>query len=174
MRVLRLPSIDDVDHRRRLAGHRELTHQRDERDRLELVDVHGRPRASSANSTLVTSLIAASRQRSGSMLDPLEPVMRRVLEEWPEIKAPRVTEILREDYGYAGSVDLVRKRLAALRPRVGAGGAADGLSAGAGAAGRLGRDADAAADRGARAAGLRVDLLVAVLGRLDGALHAST
>ena len=51
------------------------------------------------------------------MLDPLEPVMRRLIEEWPEIKAPRVTEILRDDYGYGGSVDLVRKRLAALRPR---------------------------------------------------------
>ena len=51
------------------------------------------------------------------MLDPLEPVLRRLLEEWPQIKAPRVTEILRDDYGYAGSVDLVRKRLAALRPR---------------------------------------------------------
>jgi transposase len=28
-----------------------------------------------------------------------------------------VTEILREDFGYTGSVDLVRKRLAVLRPR---------------------------------------------------------
>jgi hypothetical protein len=27
-----------------------------------------------------------------------EPVLRRLLEEWPEIKAPRVTEILRADY----------------------------------------------------------------------------
>jgi hypothetical protein len=45
-----------------------------------------------------------------SMLDPLEPVVRRLLEEWPEIKAPRVTEILRADYGYKGSVDLVKKR----------------------------------------------------------------
>jgi transposase len=51
------------------------------------------------------------------MLDPLEPVIRRLLLEWPEIKAPRVTEILREDYGYAGSVDLVKRRLARLRPR---------------------------------------------------------
>jgi transposase len=50
------------------------------------------------------------------MLDPLEPVIRRLIEGWPEIKAPRVTEVLRDDYGYAGSVDLVRKRLAALRP----------------------------------------------------------
>jgi transposase len=57
-----------------------------------------------------------SRAPSGSMLDPLEQVLRRLLEEWPEIKAPRVTEILREDYGYGGSVDLVRKRLATLRP----------------------------------------------------------
>jgi len=43
--------------------------------------------------------------------------MRRLLADWPDIKAPRVTEILRDDYGYSGSVDLVRKRLAALRPR---------------------------------------------------------
>ena len=38
------------------------------------------------------------------------------VEECPQIKAPRVTEALRDDYGYAGSVDLVRKRVAALRP----------------------------------------------------------
>jgi transposase len=56
------------------------------------------------------------RAPAGSMLDPLEPVLRRLLEEWPEIKAPRVTEILRADYGYEGSVDLVKKRLAKLRP----------------------------------------------------------
>jgi transposase len=58
-----------------------------------------------------------SRAPAGSMLDPLEPVIWRLLEEWPDIRAPRVTEILREDHGYTGSVDLVRKRLATLRPR---------------------------------------------------------
>jgi transposase len=52
----------------------------------------------------------------GSMLDPLEPVLRDLLTDWPEIKAPRVTEILRDDHGYAGSVDLVRRRLQRLRP----------------------------------------------------------
>jgi transposase len=57
------------------------------------------------------------RAAAGSMLDPLEAVIGGLIEGWPEIKAPRVTEILRDDYGYAGSVDLVRKRLAALRPR---------------------------------------------------------
>ena len=57
-----------------------------------------------------------SRAPAGSMLDPLEAVLRRLLEEWPEIRAPRVTELLRDDYGYTGSVDLVRKRLAVLRP----------------------------------------------------------
>jgi hypothetical protein len=51
------------------------------------------------------------------MLDPLEPVIRKVLEEVPDIKAPRLTELLRDDCGYTGSVDLVRKHLAALRPR---------------------------------------------------------
>ena len=58
-----------------------------------------------------------SRAPAGSMLDRLEPVLRRLIDDWPEIKAPRVTEILRDDYGYCGSVDLVRKRLAVLRPR---------------------------------------------------------
>jgi transposase len=57
------------------------------------------------------------RAPAGSMLDPLEPVLRRLLDDWPEIMAPRVTEILREDYGYEGSIDLVRRRLAQLRPR---------------------------------------------------------
>jgi transposase len=57
------------------------------------------------------------RQPQGSMLDPLEPVIRELIEEWPEIKAPRVTELLRDEHGYEGSVDLVRKRLAKLRPR---------------------------------------------------------
>jgi transposase len=57
------------------------------------------------------------RAPAGSMLDPLEPVLRRLLADWPDIRAPRVIEILREDYGYAGSVDLVRRRLARLRPR---------------------------------------------------------
>jgi transposase len=57
------------------------------------------------------------RAPAGSMLDPLEPVLRGLLSDWPHIKAPRVTEILRDDYGYAGSVDLVRKRMAELRPR---------------------------------------------------------
>jgi transposase len=55
------------------------------------------------------------RTPQGSKLDPFEPVMRRVLEEWPEIKAPRLTEILHEN-GYEGSVDLVKRRLRQLRP----------------------------------------------------------
>ena len=57
-----------------------------------------------------------SRAPAGSMLDPLEPVLRKLIKEWPGIKAPRVTEILRDSYGYEGSVDLIRKRLAQLRP----------------------------------------------------------
>ncbi len=51
------------------------------------------------------------------MLDPFEPLIRRLLKGWPDIKAPRVTELLRDDYGYRGSVDLVRRRMAALRSR---------------------------------------------------------
>jgi transposase len=49
------------------------------------------------------------RAPAGSMLDRLEPVIRGLLKEWPGIKAPRMTELLRDDYGYGGSVDLVRK-----------------------------------------------------------------
>lgn len=56
------------------------------------------------------------RAPKGSMLDSLEPVMRRVLSDWPETKSPRMTELLR-DYGYEGSVDLVKRRLQELRPR---------------------------------------------------------
>lgn len=55
------------------------------------------------------------RRPAGSKLDPFEPLVRAVLEEWPQIKAPRMTEILRE-HGYEGSVDLVKRRLRALRP----------------------------------------------------------
>jgi transposase len=56
------------------------------------------------------------RPLTGSQLDPLEPVLRRLLEEWPQIKAPRLTEILRADHGYSGSVRLVQARLQRLRP----------------------------------------------------------
>lgn len=57
------------------------------------------------------------RVPAGSQLDQFEPVLRRLLEEWPQIKAPRVTEILRVEYGYQGSVRLVRSHLQQLRPR---------------------------------------------------------
>jgi len=56
------------------------------------------------------------RAPAGSQLDGLEPVLRRLLEEWPQMKAPRLTEILRSDYGYAGSLRLVQARLRRLRP----------------------------------------------------------
>jgi transposase len=56
------------------------------------------------------------RAPAGSQLDRFDPVLRRLLEEWPQIKAPRATEVLRE-YGYLGSVDVVRRRLRVLRPR---------------------------------------------------------
>ena len=55
------------------------------------------------------------RAPTGSQLDPLDPVVRRLLEEWPQIKAPRLTEILR-GYGYTGSLRLVQARLQQLRP----------------------------------------------------------
>jgi transposase len=75
------------------------------------------------NRRTVARLVAADeppryrRAPAGSQLDRLEPVLRRLLEEWPQVKAPRVTEILRADYGYTGSERLVRAHLQELRPR---------------------------------------------------------
>jgi transposase len=59
-----------------------------------------------------------ARPAVGSQLDPLEPVLRDLVQQWPQIKAPRVTEILRVEHGYGGSERLVRERLRALRPAV--------------------------------------------------------
>jgi transposase len=56
------------------------------------------------------------RALSGSQLDPFEPVVRRLLAEWPAIRAPRLTEILRDEYGYTGSLRLVQEHLQRLRP----------------------------------------------------------
>ena len=73
------------------------------------------------NRRTVARLLAADeppryrRAPTGSQLDPLDPVLRRLLEEWPQIKGPRLTEILR-GYGYTGSLRLVQARLRVLRP----------------------------------------------------------
>jgi transposase len=56
------------------------------------------------------------RPPAGSKLDPFEPVLRRLVAEWPQVKAPRATELLRDEYGYDGSVDLVKRRMRRLRP----------------------------------------------------------
>jgi len=56
------------------------------------------------------------REPAGSQLDLLEPLLRELLAEWPQLKAPRATEILRDEYGYGGSVELVKRHLGALRP----------------------------------------------------------
>ena len=74
-------------------------------------------------------------------------MIRRLVEEWPEIKAPRVTEILRDDYGYSGSGDWsasgwLRCGHGRVRPAQRTGYAGRGSDAA-----RLGRDADAAEDR---------------------------
>ncbi len=55
------------------------------------------------------------RAPAGSKVDRFEPLIRQVLAEWPQIKAPRLTELLRE-HGYEGSVDVVKRRLRELRP----------------------------------------------------------
>jgi transposase len=57
------------------------------------------------------------REATGSILDPFDQVLRELVREIEDIKAPRATELLRDDYGYQGSVDLVRRRLAELRPK---------------------------------------------------------
>jgi Homeodomain-like domain len=73
------------------------------------------------NRRTVARLIAADappryrRAPQGSMLDPLEPLMRAVLRDRPLIDAADMTEVLRT-HGYRGSVDLVRRRLRLLRP----------------------------------------------------------
>jgi transposase len=56
------------------------------------------------------------RAARGSKVDRFEPVIRATLEECPDIKAPRMTDILRDDCGYEGSVDIVKRRLRELRP----------------------------------------------------------
>jgi transposase len=72
------------------------------------------------NRRTVARLVAADeppryrRKPQGSMLDPLEPVMRSVLQDTPRIDAPAMTELLRE-HGYRGSVDLVRRHLRRIR-----------------------------------------------------------
>jgi transposase len=72
------------------------------------------------NRRTVARLVAADeppryrRKPAGSMLDPLEPVMRSVLQDTPRIDAPAMTQLLRE-HGYRGSVDLVRRRLRRIR-----------------------------------------------------------
>ncbi len=106
------------------------------------------------------------RKPAGSMLDPLEPVIRKLLDEWPEIKAPRVTELLRDEHGYrARSTWSASGWPRCDRQR--APGPANRLPARPGDAGRLGRDADPAEDLRPRAPHLRPDLLAALLGRLD-------
>jgi transposase len=55
------------------------------------------------------------RAPGGSQLDQFDGVLRELLSEWPQIRAPRATEVLRE-HGYAGSVELVKQRLRGLRP----------------------------------------------------------
>jgi transposase len=75
----------------------------------------------SMNRRTVARLAAASqppryrRAPTGSALDPLEPLMRQVLAEWPRIHAPRMTELLC-GYGYTGSERVVRRRLSCARP----------------------------------------------------------
>jgi transposase len=53
------------------------------------------------------------RASRGSKVDRFEPA---TLDQWPDIKAPRMTDILRDEHGYEGSVDVVKRRLRDQRP----------------------------------------------------------
>jgi len=57
---------------------------------------------------VVTSEAPPSYVRApvGLQLHPLMQVTRQLVERWPELKAPRLTELLRAEHGYEGSVDL--------------------------------------------------------------------
>ena len=58
----------------------------------------------------------ATTQPRTSILDPYQGVLRKLLEETPEIKAPAALERLRR-LGYQGGISVLRERLRVLRPR---------------------------------------------------------
>ena len=45
---------------------------------------------------------AYRRKPAGSVLDPLKAVIADLIKGWPEIMAPRVTEVLRDEHGARG------------------------------------------------------------------------
>jgi transposase len=59
---------------------------------------------------------ATSPAKRDSMLDPYLPVVRKLLDETPEMRATAVLERLRP-LGYTGGITIVRDRLRRLRPR---------------------------------------------------------
>lgn len=56
------------------------------------------------------------KQPPTSILDPFDALIRKKLEDSPEIKAPTLLEHLRAQ-GYTGGITIVRDRLRAIRPR---------------------------------------------------------
>jgi transposase len=89
--------------------------------RADGVSVREIARRLGVNRRTVARLAAASeppryrRSPAGSQLDRFELVLRELVAEWPQVKAPRATEVLR-GHGYDGSVDQVKRRLRQLRP----------------------------------------------------------
>ena len=70
------------------------------------------------------------RAPAGSQLDPLMGVIGRVLEQWPEIKAPRLTELLRDRAWLSGVGRSGPPQAGGVAAAGGAAGAADGYRPG--------------------------------------------
>ena len=115
---------------------------------------------------------ALSAGADGVAARSVEPVLRRLLEEWPQIKAPRLTEILRSEYGYTGSLRLVQARLQRLRPSTVRPAQRTGYRPGQVLQLDWAQMATRPTARRARAARLRAGRVAAVLGRADGVLFA--
>jgi hypothetical protein len=112
------------------------------------------------------------RPPRNSKLEPFPPVLRRLLEDWPQIKAPRATELLRDEYGYDRAVDLVKRRLRELRPRQVRPAQRTGYRPGQVLQLDWAEMPTRPTVAGKRAACIRACYLAAVLGRADGVLLA--
>jgi transposase len=63
-----------------------------------------------------SSALPPPSRRRGGILDPYEPILKELLERYPDITVTRMVEELRSR-GFAGKYTTVRQRLRVLRPR---------------------------------------------------------